>query len=154
MIVSLISTSLVAFASESQPELNMKDGSYKAKVTLEGGSGRASVESPATVLVVEKKGTLHVVWSSPNYDYMIVNGEKYLPQNTEGNSEFWIPVMAQFGEPFTVIADTTAMSKPHEIEYTLTLKKVNGTVSGMLLYIGIAFIVGGIASFIYRRVKK
>ena len=50
---------------------------------------------------------------------MVVDGEKYLPVNTEGNSVFEIPVAA-FDEPFVVIGDTVAMSKPHEIEYTLT----------------------------------
>ena len=38
--------------------------------------------------------TATIVWSSPNYDYMIVDGEKYLPTNTEGNSTFEIPVSA------------------------------------------------------------
>ena len=82
------------------------DGAYTAAVVLEGGSGRATVESPAALTVA-------------NYDYMIVDGEKYLPTNTEGNSTFEIPVAA-LGTPLTVTADTVAMSKPHEIEYTLT----------------------------------
>ena len=63
--------------------------------------------------------TADIQWSSPNYDYMIVDGEKYLPVNTEGNSVFQIPVTA-FDEPLTVIGDTVAMSTPHEIEYTIT----------------------------------
>ena len=88
-------------------------------VVLEGGSGRATVESPAALTVADGKMTATIVWSSPNYDYMIVDGEKYLPTNTEGNSTFEIPVAA-LGTPLTVTADTVAMSKPHEIEYTLT----------------------------------
>ena len=95
------------------------DGSYTCEVTLEGGSGRATVESPAALTVAEGKMTATIVWSSPNYDYMIVDGEKYLPTNTEGNSTFEIPVAA-LGTPLAVTADTVAMSKPHEIEYTLT----------------------------------
>ena len=58
-------------------------------------------------------------WSSPNYDYMIVDGEKYLPVNTEGDSVFEVPVL-MFDEPVVVIGDTVAMSKPYEVEYTLT----------------------------------
>ena len=50
---------------------------------------------------------------------MIVDCEKYLPTNTEGNSTFEIPVSA-LGVPLSVVADTVAMSTPHEIEYTLT----------------------------------
>ena len=95
------------------------DGAYTAAVVLEGGSGRATVDSPAALTVAEGKMTATIVWSSPNYDYMIVDGEKYLPTNTEGNSTFEIPVAA-LGTPLTVTADTVAMSKPHEIEYTLT----------------------------------
>ena len=95
------------------------DGEYSVNVTLEGGSGRATVESPAALTVADGKMTAVIRWSSPNYDYMIVDGEKYLPTNTEGNSTFEIPVAA-LGTPLTVTADTVAMSKPHEIEYTLT----------------------------------
>ena len=95
------------------------DGSYTCEVTLEGGSGRATVDSPAALTVANGKMTATIVWSSPNYDYMIVDGEKYLPTNTEGNSTFEIPVSA-LGTPLSVVADTVAMSTPHEIEYTLT----------------------------------
>ena len=95
------------------------DGSYTCEVTLDGGSGRATVDSPATLTVADGKMTATIVWSSPNYDYMIVDGEKYLPTNTEGNSTFEIPVSA-LGVPLSVVADTVAMSTPHEIEYTLT----------------------------------
>ena len=95
------------------------DGSYTCEVTLEGGSGRATVDSPAALTVADSKMTATIVWSSPNYDYMIVDGEKYLPTNTEGNSTFEIPVSA-LGVPLSVVADTVAMSTPHEIEYTLT----------------------------------
>ena len=94
------------------------DGEHTIEVALEGGTGRASVESPA---VIRKNGdeiTAVITWSSPYYDYMIVNGQRYEPVNTEGNSVFEIPV-ASFDSPLEVIADTTAMSEPHEIEYTL-----------------------------------
>lgn len=95
------------------------DGSYTCAVTLEGGSGRATVESPATLTVAGGAMTATVVWSSPNYDYMLIDGEKYLPINTEGNSTFEIPVAA-LDTALAVTADTVAMSTPHEIDYTLT----------------------------------
>lgn len=100
-------------------ETEVTDGSYTVELTFEGGSGKAYIASPATVVVADGKITATVEWSSPNYDYMIVDGEKYLPINSDGNSVFEIPVSA-FDEPMTVIGDTVAMSKPHEIEYTLT----------------------------------
>lgn len=95
------------------------DGSYTCAVTLEGGSGRATVESPATLTVADGAMTATIVWSSPNYDYMLIDGEKYLPINTEGNSTFEIPV-ATLDTALAVTADTVAMSTPHEIDYTLT----------------------------------
>ena len=98
---------------------DLADGSYLVEMTFEGGSGRAGIASPVTITVENQKVTASVEWSSPNYDYMLVDGEKFLPVNTEGNSVFEIPV-AVFDEPVTVIGDTVAMSKPHEIEYTLT----------------------------------
>ena len=64
------------------------------------------------------QATARIVFSSPNYDYMRVGEQTYLPVNTEGNSAFEIPVTVFDGE-MQVIADTVAMSTPHEITYTL-----------------------------------
>lgn len=102
----------------------VEDGVYTAALTFAGGSGKAYILSPATIKVEGKKATATVQWNSPNYDYMIVDGEKYLPVNTEGDSVFEIPVAA-FDEPLTVIGDTVAMSTPHEIEYTITFLSEN-----------------------------
>ena len=115
------------FVSEQQTETvltkeetgwEFQDGTYQMEVELLGGSGRASVTSPAKVEIKDGKAVATLEWSSPNYDYMVVDGEKYLPVNTEGNSVFQIPVEA-FDQDIAVIADTVAMSTPHEIEYTL-----------------------------------
>ena len=99
-------------------DLKLEDGTYETDVTLTGGSGRASVESPAKVEIKDKEATATIIWSSPNYDYMIVDGEKYEPVNKDGNSTFEIPVTV-FDAEMEVTADTVAMSTPHEIEYTL-----------------------------------
>jgi hypothetical protein len=50
---------------------------------------------------------------------MKVDDVRYDLVNTEGNSTFQIPV-AGFDYKLPVVADTTAMSTPHEISYTLT----------------------------------
>ena len=97
----------------------VEDGSYTIELTMEGGSGRASIQSPAQITVTDGAATATLEWSSPNYDYMLVNGEKYLPVNTEGNSVFEVPVEA-LDVPLTMIGDTVAMSTPHEVEYTVT----------------------------------
>ncbi len=98
--------------------LNLADGTYLVDVKLEGGSGKASVESPAELVVSGGTCIARITWSSPNYDYMLVGSEKFEPVNTEGNSVFEIPVSV-FNRKMHVIADTTAMSQAHEIEYTL-----------------------------------
>ncbi|MCI5674146.1 MAG: hypothetical protein MR347_16830 [[Clostridium] symbiosum] len=107
--------------------LALKDGIYTAEVTLGGGSGRASVESPARLRVENGQAFATIVWGSANYDYMKVDDVKYETVNAEGNSAFEIPVTG-FDWKIPVIADTIAMSEPHEIDYTLafdssTIKK-------------------------------
>lgn len=97
----------------------LEDGRYLLDVTLEGGSGKATVQSPAQVTVTDGKAEAIVVWSSDKYDYMIVDGQRYDNETVKGNSTFTIPVDG-FNTPLSVVADTTAMSKPYEIEYTLT----------------------------------
>lgn len=103
--------------------LDLDDGEYTAEVVLSGGSGRASVQSPAGLTLknsrsAEAEVTAELVWSSANYDYMLVEGEKYLPEIADGHSVFRIPVTC-FDRNMAVIADTTAMSQAHEIEYSL-----------------------------------
>ncbi len=99
-------------------DLGLADGEYTVEVTLSGGSGRASVQSPAKLTIENGEASADILWSSSNYDYMLVNGEKYLPVSTENGSEFIIPVTG-FDYNMSVSADTTAMSTPYEIEYTL-----------------------------------
>ena len=106
-------------SSTDAADAELGEGEYLVPVTLEGGSGKATVESPTKVAVTDNGYLVTITWSSPNYDYMLVDGEKYLPVNTEGNSVFEIP-FSDLSSPVNVIADTVAMSKPHEIEYTLT----------------------------------
>ncbi len=98
--------------------LALENGEYTVEVELSGGSGKASVASPARLVVEDGSLTATVMWSSSNYDYMKVDGVQYFPVNTEGNSVFEIPVTV-FDYRMPVLADTTAMSQPHEIEYTL-----------------------------------
>ena len=107
--------------------LKLEDGSYTVAVRLEGGSGRASVETPAALRVEDGNAFAVITWGSSNYDYMKVDGERLDLISTGGNSSFEIPVRV-FDRKMPVIADTIAMSEPHEVEYTLvfdstTIKK-------------------------------
>ena len=103
--------------------LDLADGEYTVNISMEGGSGKASVTSPAQLTVKDGAGTVRLEWSSPHYDYMLVDGVRYEPVSTEGNSVFEVPVSA-LCKPLTMIADTTAMSVPHEIEYTFTITPI------------------------------
>ena len=105
--------------NENETVLSLEDGEYTVEVELGGGSGRAQVASPAGLFVEDGQAYARIEWNSSHYDYMKVEDEQYLPVNEEGNSVFEIPVTV-FDEPLEVIADTTAMSRPHEVEYTLT----------------------------------
>lgn len=107
-----------SFQGKTAEELELEDGNYTAEVSLEGGSGKATVQSPAKLTVEDGRISAVILWSSPNYDYMVVDGKKYDMTNKKGNSTFEIPV-AGFDAPVLVKADTVAMSEPHEIDYTL-----------------------------------
>lgn len=100
-------------------DLGLEDGVYLVEAGVEGGSGKAKIESPVTMVVEDGKATATIIWSSPFYDYMVVGGEKLEPVNGEGeNSTFEIPVEG-FDWNLSAVADTIAMSTPHEIEYSL-----------------------------------
>ena len=106
--------------------LSLADGSYTADVALAGGSGRASVQSPAELTVKDGKVTAKIVWSSKNYDYMKVGDTKYDTVIEDEHSTFEIPVSC-FAWAMAVKADTTAMSEAHEIDYTLTFDSASVT---------------------------
>ena len=94
------------------------EGEHEVSVALIGGTGKAKITSPSKVKVSNGQSFLTIVWTSSNYDYMIVNGKKYMNQTPGEKSTFTFPV-ADVTKPFKVIADTTAMGNPHEIEYTI-----------------------------------
>ena len=136
------------------------DGTYPIDVTLEGGSGRASVASPAARAVEDGNMTATVQWSSSRYDLMIVDGERYLPVNTEGNSVFEIPV-ASLDEPLPVQAETVAMSEPHLIAYELVFDgdslrpaESGGIPSIVWLAVGGAALLCVLCAAVLRRRRK
>lgn len=132
-------------------ETDMEDGEYSIQVDLEGGSGKASVTSPALMLVKDGRMYAQLQWSSSNYDYMIVNEEKILNESEEGrNSVFTVPVTV-LDDKMEVIADTLAMGAPHEINYTLTFYEDSIGSKGQLpqeaakrvVAVALVIIVGG-----------
>ena len=149
----------LAGAAEAQPmKVDMSDGTYKIDVVLEGGSGRATITSPATLVVKEGCAYAQIEWSSSHYDYMKVGETTYDPINTDGNSVFELPVTVM-DKPMDVIADTTAMSVPHEIEYTLTFAS-DSITSGkqaapgqQIIYLAVV-VAAGVVVVILTKKKK
>lgn len=147
----------LVFRADSLPEdavladleagkLSYEDGAYTVAVELAGGTGRASVTSPAPLTITDGEAVARIEWSSANYDYMIVSGRKFFPIAGEENSVFEIPVYV-FDQPVSVIADTTAMSQPHEIEYTFTFcaDTIEKEKTGLPFIIAAVILVAGLA---------
>ena len=143
--------SVAAAQKENGIETDLEDGEYSIQVDLEGGSGKASVSSPTLMLVKNGRMYTELQWSSSNYDYMIVDGEKFQNESEEGrNSVFTIPVTA-LDDKMEVIADTLAMGAPHEIDYTLTFYEASIGSKGQLpqeaakrvVAVAMVIIVGG-----------
>lgn len=156
----------VVFYSEKIPAENLfvtpyvmqkcglKDGSYTISVKLAGGSGKASVKSPASLRVKNGIPLARIEWSSPNYDYMILNGKKILPLANEQNSVFELPVLV-FDKAMSVFADTTAMSTPHEIlyqlEFSLETAQRKGFSLAALIILATALLTAALAIFFIMR---
>ena len=143
--------------------LDIEDGRYSIETVLAGGSGRASVTSPTWLTVREGRGYARLLWSSPYYDYLILDGKKYTNETKDGgSSSFTIPITA-YDEPVEIIADTTAMGDPVEINYTLTFysdtigswKRVPQEGARMVLTWAVLFIVaGGIANHLIKKRRR
>ncbi len=143
--------------------VDLPDGEYSIEVNMTGGSGRASVSSPTWLIVQDGHAYARLLWSSSYYDYMLVDEQRYDNQTDDGsNSTFVIPILAM-DEEFTVVADTTAMGDPVEIEYHLTF--YSGTIDDKdaipqeaaikVLYIALAVIVvGGILNHVLKKRKR
>lgn len=87
----------------------LTDGTYRMEASLSGGSGRTGIESPVLVVIEDGNASARIVWSSPYYECIIVDGERYEPVFMEGNSVFEIPVLLDA----EISASTIAMSQPH-----------------------------------------
>lgn len=113
-------------ADEEGEIIDLADGEYQVNVTMTGGSGRASIQSPTTLKVLDGQAYATIIWSSKYYDYMLVDDVRYEneAEGADDNSTFTIPV-ERFMCEIPVIGDTTAMSKPHEVEYTFYYELVD-----------------------------
>ena len=138
----------------SEPQavsIDIPDGEYSIDVNLIGGSGRASVSSPTLLIVKDGKAYARLIWSSPYYDYMVIDDTMYKNIITDGgNSQFEIPITIM-DDPMSVVADTTSMGDSLEIEYALTFYSdtvgekgaIPQEAAKMVLVLAAAIIIGG-----------
>lgn len=138
----------------------LPDGEYSIEVNMTGGSGRASVSSPTLLTVRGGHAYAKLLWSSAYYDYMIVDNAWFYNLTTDGgNSTFEIPVTVM-DEAMSVVADTTAMGDPLEIEYTLTFYSDSIGEKGLipqeaakkvLLIAGAIILIGGVLNHFVKK---
>ena len=143
--------------------IDMPDGEYSIEVNMTGGSGRASVSSPTWLIVKDGHAYARLLWSSSYYDYMLVDEVRYDNQTDDGsNSTFVIPI-TKMDDEIDVIADTTAMGDPVEVEYHLTFYSatiddkdaIPQEAAIKVLYIAlVVIVVGGILNYVLKKRRK
>ena len=80
-----------AQAAEYAP-IDLRNATYTIEASVAMEDGQGLIQTPTSIFVKEKQATAVISWDSPEYAYMIVDGEEILPKSREGGSVFWIPV--------------------------------------------------------------
>ena len=111
---------------------SLSDGTFVPTLfTAEGGTGKVIITCPEVVVSGEDVQAL-IEFSSPHYEWVKVDGVQFDPENADEadrrNSVFRIP--AVLDEKLKISALTTAMSEPHEIDYTLFISLTQKDESG------------------------
>lgn len=115
---SLPQDAFLNLKSTNVADLGLEDGNYQVAVTLEGGSGKTKLQSPADMEIKDGKAVVTLAFETSHFDYMLVSDEKFTTVNEDGNSVFQIPVeMMDWKMP--VVIDTVALGSPVELDYTL-----------------------------------
>ena len=99
----------------------VQDGTYvPVTFTAKGGTGKVTITC-SEVTVTGGAAQAVIEFSSPHYEWVKVDDVQYDPENAEESdrksSVFRIPVILD--QEMMITGLTTAMSEPHEIEYTL-----------------------------------
>lgn len=84
--------------------------------TFTGGTGRVTITCPK-IAVEGDAVTATLVFSSPNYPKLTVDGVEYAAEHEGKTSIFTVPAVVN--ADMTVVGTTTAMSQPHDIEYVV-----------------------------------
>ena len=79
--IPLYAATTVAVSANAENDadiFDLTDGEYAIDVAMTGGSGKATIQSPTLLTLNDGIAYVSITWSSSNYDYMIVDGQKYL----------------------------------------------------------------------------
>lgn len=126
MAVVLVLAVFAGIFNKNKTEDSTKDGTYFPEFSFTGGTGKVSISCEQVVLK-GGRATAKLVFDSPNYTWIKVEGEQYDNQTPgDDTAVFEIPVNPEGVTKIT--AQTTAMSTPHEIEYELSIS-ISGSAS-------------------------
>jgi hypothetical protein len=84
--------------------------------TFSGGTGKVTISCPK-ITVADGAVTATLVFSSPNYPVLAVDGVEYAAEHEGDTSIFVIP--ARLDADMALVGTTTAMSQPHDVEYVI-----------------------------------
>ena len=108
---------ILALLAASGLAESLADGEYAPDgFSFSGGSGRVTIDCDRVTLR-DGVAWARLTFSSPNYPEARVGETSFAAEHGDGTSVFEVPV--SLNEASTVFATTTAMSTPHEIEYTV-----------------------------------
>ena len=101
------------------------DGTYiPDSFSFSGGTGRLTITCEE-VTVTDGKAVAELIFSSGNIAYVRSGDETFYPaEQTQKSSTYEIPV--EINTDYPIIACTTAMSQPHEIEYIICIEAGTG----------------------------
>ncbi len=116
---ALFLLSLFLLLSPGQKSGSIPDGIYEEPYfSFSGGSGKVTL-SCEKFIMDKGQGTAYITFSSPHFSYVISDGVRYEGTYTPDTSTFVIS--AEPDREMKIIGCTLAMSKPHEIEYTILI---------------------------------
>ncbi|MBQ4045333.1 MAG: hypothetical protein II627_02700, partial [Lachnospiraceae bacterium] len=96
---------------------DLKDGTYKPEdFTFEGGTGKVQITCD-TVRVIGGRALAVICFSSTKYTKVQTGTETFAARIKNDKAQFTIPVDLNTDQ--VIIATTTAMSEPHDIEYVI-----------------------------------
>lgn len=107
--------------------LGLADGAYLADVSIEGG--RAKLLSPAVLTVEDGCCLATLVFGTTKIDYVLMDGEIYMPEEADEGVAFTVPVAA-FDRGLSIIVDSTAIQPATEVAYTITFDAASLVAQG------------------------